>query len=90
MTDLLSHIADIPLYFVIGLEGIFHMLTYLPWPSWDELFKSLIIFCALWRPRQVLERYWLSRPIYKRRGRSFPTTRDHQAASSSLDDIFHH
>lgn len=75
--------------FYQGLVGIWWLMEKLPWPTWAELFKSLIVFVFLWRPRKWLERYWLSKPIRKRRG-NVPSTTDHQAASSSLGSIFEH
>jgi hypothetical protein len=84
-------ILDIPMYLYIGIYHVWWLVEALPWPTWPEIFKSLIVFVLLWRPRKWMETYWLSKPIRKRRGRiAPPSTKDHQAASASITDLFHH
>lgn len=83
----MQYLVHIPEYFYLGIGVVWHYIHLLPWPTWAELFKSLVVFVFLWRPRKWLERYWLGKT--KRRG-TFPSTTDHQAASSSLGDLFSH
>lgn len=88
MTDLLS---NCPMYLYIGLYHIWWFIQTLPWPAPGEYFGSLIIFIALWYPRKIMEKTWLEKPYRKRRNSTAPpSTKDHQAAASSIGNLFNH
>jgi hypothetical protein len=81
---------DIALYLYLGVEGLFLLLKQLPWPSMGDIFGSFTIFLILWYPRYKLERLAKARYRHDHKRQTAPTTKDHQAAASSVSNLFTH
>lgn len=87
-----EHIGWLCHCFWLGLEGLGRLVMLLPWPSPGDIFGSFMIFLILWYPRQYLEKRYLKRRFGRKRAQRPPSPSDHQAAASSIGNIFndHH
>ena len=84
------HILELPLYFVTGMVAVLHIVIHLPWPSVNELFRSLVMFLVLYPVRNYMEKRWLKRRLRHKPAVKAPSPAEHQAAVASLSDILTH
>jgi hypothetical protein len=85
---------DIPLYLWLGIQGVFHALALLPFPSPTDIFKgvigSFISFLVLWWPRYKLDRIAKQKYLHDHKRRPAPTSSEHQQAAASVSSLFEH
>jgi hypothetical protein len=87
---MIEFLLNVPLYFNSGIVGLWHLIYSLPWPSLNDIFGSFTIFLILWYPRYRLERFAKKQYRHDHKRQGAPTSKDHQAAASSIGNIFGH
>lgn len=84
---------DIPLCLVLGVEQAFVWLyawASASFPTFNQIIGSFWIFLILWYPRNYLEKRYLKRRFGRKNANRPPSPSDHQAAASSIGNLFNH